>query len=431
MHLRPDATLTDVPEMAEAANIIHSCVHCGFCTAHCPTYQLLGDELDSPRGRIYLIRALLEGKPSSRKTMQHLDRCLNCRACETACPSGVRYSRLLHIGQQTLRKRSRTHRAWPRFLCQILSQRRYITTLYAAGRALRPLLPRAWRVQIPVPQPAAPAASVMTNAQTGTRSVILCQGCVQQVLSPEINQAARLLLHRLGVRTESPVKEGCCGALQYHYGSTRLALRQARHNIDIWWPHLQTGTDMILSTASGCGLMIKEYGELLGDDPRYAERAAEISARTRDIAEYFDTATLACLQEQLAVRPSSLKLPRLACQCPCTLQHGQDRPEQMPVLLRGLGFELSTIPPDGHCCGSAGIYSLLHPGIARRLGQRKVQQLMSGQPDILVTANIGCLHHLRKYSPVPVQHWLNVVADTMASVPADNHHKPAAEGNTV
>ncbi|MDZ7735837.1 MAG: glycolate oxidase subunit GlcF [Gammaproteobacteria bacterium] len=397
--LRDD--IRDTPTGRTADRILRNCVHCGFCLATCPTYRLLGDELDSPRGRIYLIKSVLEGKPVSGETRLHLDRCLTCRACETTCPSGVEYGRLLEIGREAVEAETRRpwHERWQRrLLLQVLPYRRRFTPLLKAGQWLRPLLPSMLKRQIPPRQKvsALPAGDY-------ERNVILFQGCVQPALAPGINSAAGKVLQRAGVGCREIGEEGCCGALSLHLGNNDGARRFARHNVDAWWPAIEAGAEAIVVTASGCGVMIKDYPTLLADDPEYHEKAVRISELARDPAEYLS-----------AMDPSRLPVARgrVAFQSPCTLQHGQKLGGVTEALLETIGFELTPVPDSHQCCGSAGTYSILQPRLAAAVRDRKLAALHQGSPERILTANIGCLLHLQQATATPVSHWLEAVAAT-------------------
>lgn len=390
-----------------AERILRSCVHCGFCNATCPTYQVTGDELDGPRGRIYQIKQLLEDGPVSRRTLRHLDRCLTCRACETTCPSGVRYGELLDIGRELLDERhlrTRGGRLTRRILRGILLRPRLFRSLLGTGHALRPLLPRAVRARIPEPAPHPPWPRTRH-----ARRVIVPTGCVQNVTAPGIDAAAARLLDTLGVQAIAEPGGGCCGALSHHLGAEAQARALMRRNVDAWWPHLAAGTEAIVSTASGCGVHIKDYGALLGDDPAYAERAAKIAAATRDLAEFVAGEAGARL------RPAPGTALRVAVQAPCTLQHGQRLGGVVEDLLERAGFTLVPVSDEHLCCGSAGTYSILHPRLAAELRRRKLTTLLGGAPRAIATANIGCLLHLSGAAPVPVRHWVEMVEAAQAT----------------
>ena len=400
------------PAGAEANRILRSCVHCGFCTATCPTYRLLGDELDSPRGRIYLIKNMLEGGEVTRKTQLHLDRCLTCRTCETYCPSGVEYGRLLDTGRRQIEariKRSVFERLIRFLLRQTLPYRRRFEFLLCAGRLLHPLLPSRLRRMMPAP---AKATSLQTR-DDHQRRVILFTGCVQPALSPETNRAAQRVLDRLGISAVTVQGEACCGAIDFHMAEIDSAERFIRNNIDRWWPYINSGAEAIITTASGCGMMIREYAYLLRDNPEYATRAERVSALARDISEIFsadDTTRLKNLMRGEKIRT--------AFQNPCSLQHGQKKKNTTEDLLELLGFKLCPVPDSYACCGSAGVYSLLHNEIAGQLRSSKISALLSGGPEVITTANIGCRMHLQQATDIPVKHWVEVV-DTMCREASD------------
>ncbi|ROR32403.1 glycolate oxidase subunit GlcF [Inmirania thermothiophila] len=386
----------------EADAILRACVHCGFCLATCPTYQLLGDEDDSPRGRIYLLKQLFEGEAVGERTRLHLDRCLLCRSCETTCPSGVRYHRLLDLGREVLereRPRPLRQRALRALLRAVLPHRTRFAAALALGRALRPLLPGVLREKVPPAAAAAPWPRVQA-----ARRVLLLEGCVQPVLRPAVDAALARVLADLGVEVVRAAQAGCCGAISHHLGAAEAARDLARRNIDAWWPHLEAGAEAVVASASGCGLMLREYGELLGADPAYAERARRLAERVRDPAEL-----VAALDWRRLGRPGAGR--RVAFHVPCTLRHGLRAAEQAEALLRGLGFELLPVADAHLCCGSAGTYSLLEPTLAGALRARRLAALTAGGPQEILTANIGCLAHLAAASPVSVRHWLEAVAE--------------------
>jgi len=386
-------------EAAEA--ILRKCVHCGFCNATCPTYQLLGDELDGPRGRIYQIKQMLEGEAASARTRLHLDRCLGCLACETTCPSGVEYGRLLDIGRVVAEERvgrGAPQRALRRLIRMVMTSRRGFGLALAVGRALRPLLPAVLRRQIPTRS----AAGEWPRARHSRRMLVL-DGCVQPAIAPRINAAAARVLDRLGISLVRVPRARCCGALSHHLGATGEALNFARRNIDAWWEPLEGGAEAIVMTASGCGSMVKEYAHLLRDDPVYAERAARIAAMTRDLSEVLGDEDIGAL-----VRGDATGR-RIAYQSPCSLQHAQRLGGVVERLLAQAGFDLVPVSDPQLCCGSAGTYSLLQPGLSRRLQQNKLRALQAGAPELIATANIGCLNHLQGAARVPVLHWIELL----------------------
>jgi len=398
--------MRDTPEGTEAAAILRKCVHCGFCTATCPTYQLLGDELDGPRGRIYLIREMLAGSEATAVTQTHLDRCLTCRACETTCPSGVEYGRLLDIGRKVADARI-GRRATPRLvrwlLRRTLANRQVFSWLLGAGRALRAVLPRRLRATIPPRRD--PGA---WPSPRHARRMLALDGCVQPALAPRINASAARVLDRLGISLLRVPQAGCCGALPQHLDAQAEARALARRNIDAWWPLLAEGAEAIVMTASGCAVMVKDYGHLLRHDPAYAAKAARVAAATRDIAEI--VAAEAGAMAAVAGRP------RVAFQSPCTLQHGQKLGGVVEDLLQRAGFGLTPVADAHLCCGSAGTYSLLQPELAQRLREDKLRALEAGRPGLIATANIGCLNHLQAQAGVPVVHWIELLDDAAPGV---------------
>ncbi len=391
----------------EAAAILRACVHCGFCTATCPTYQLLGDELDGPRGRIYLIKQVLEGQPVTAKTQLHLDRCLSCRNCETTCPSGVRYGRLLDLARPLVElqvARPLRTRMLRKALTTVLPRKWLFTPLMKSGQALRPLLPVRLRDKVP-PRQAAGRRPAVTRA----RKMLLLDGCVQPSMAPNINAATARVFDALGVQLIVAPKAGCCGALRHHMNAQQAALDDMRRNIDAWWPHIggadpQQTVEAIVITASGCGVMVKEYGELLAHDAAYAEKAARVSALTRDLSEIleqFETPLLAKLQGA----PGQ----RIAYHPPCTLQHGQQIRGKVEGLLRGAGIEVVLCADSHLCCGSAGTYSVTQPELSYRLRDNKLANLAATGATTIVSANIGCLTHLQAGTATPVRHWIEVL----------------------
>ncbi|ADC61127.1 glycolate oxidase subunit GlcF [Allochromatium vinosum] len=394
------------PEGREADAILRACVHCGFCTATCPTYQLLGDELDGPRGRIYQIKLVLEGQTPTRVTQTHLDRCLTCRACETTCPSGVRYARLVDIGRHIVE--ARVDRLWSqrwlrRLLVAVVPYPRRLAPLVRLGRLLRPLLPATLRAKVPQYQPAG-----HWPKPAGRRRMLALAGCVQSVAMPRTNAAAARLLACLGIDLVEVAEAGCCGAVAYHLDDREAGLAAMRRNIDAWWPEIESGAEAILVNASGCGAMVKEYGDLLAHDPNYAERAARIAALARDPVEVLGAEDLAALGTPGAGR-------RVAFHAPCSLQHGQQLKRVVEPILERLGFVVTAVPDAHLCCGSAGTYSITQPELSTRLRDNKVAALESDAPGIIATANIGCQLHLAGGARMPVVHWLELLDEAAAS----------------
>ncbi|UVM20091.1 glycolate oxidase subunit GlcF [Pseudomonas wadenswilerensis] len=392
----------------EAESILRTCVHCGFCNATCPTYQLLGDELDGPRGRIYLIKQVLEGHPASAKTQLHLDRCLSCRNCETTCPSGVDYHNLLDIGRAVVDQavpRPPLQRALRRGLRNLASHPAAFKRLVQLGRSVDSLLPAPLKAKLPRSVPRAQPRPQPRHA----RRVLLLEGCVQPTLSPNTNAATARVLDRLGISVTAAPQAGCCGAVDYHLDAQASGLERARRNIDAWWPAIEAGAEAIVQTASGCGAFVKEYAKLLQGDAQYAAKARRVSELARDLVEVISVEPL----EPLACHSGQL----LAVHCPCTLQHAQKLGGSVEALLKRLGFNLSNVP-DGHlCCGSAGTYSLTQPTLARQLRDNRLDALESGQPDLIVTANIGCQTHLDGAGRTPVRHWIELLDEALAKSP--------------
>ena len=405
----------------EAEAVLRKCVHCGFCLATCPTYQVLGDERDSPRGRIYLIKQVLEGHAPTAKTQTHLDRCLTCRACETTCPSGVEYHRLLDTGRALVDARVR--RPLPARLLrwalrEVLPRRALFTALVRIGRAFRWLLPVSVRRQLVAPSSsagvaatAAPTAAPTANT-TQQRTVLMLQGCVQPGLRPSINAATARVLARAGITALEVPQAGCCGALRFHAGAQEDGRDDMRRAIDAWWPHVAAGAaQAIVVTASGCGAHVKDYGRLLRDDPAYADKAARIAALARDVAEVV-AAESAALFAGLERKPHGF-VP-VAFQSPCTLQHGQQVTGAVELLLKAAGYELTPVADAHLCCGSAGTYSILEPRLSAELRARKLAALEAGRPAVIATANIGCLTHLAAGTATPVRHWIELLDERLA-----------------
>ena len=390
------------PDGQAADQILRSCVHCGFCLATCPTYQLLGDELDSPRGRIYLIKQMLEGAPVTAKTQLHLDRCLTCRACETTCPSGVQYGHLLDIGRN-IAGQSIPRGLWKNMqrwgLRKLLSNRLLFGGLLKFGQLIRPVVSTSLRQLIPARQ----SAGAWPNTAHDRRMLIL-DGCVQPALSPNINAATARVLDRLGIQLISPSNAGCCGALDQHLNAQDAAMIAIKRNIDAWWPLLQQDCEAIVITASGCGVMVKDYGHLLRHDPEYAVKAAHITGLTRDLSEI-----IAGEQARLAALIAPAQREKIAFHAPCTLQHGQMIVGVIERMLSMAGFQLTTVADSHLCCGSSGTYSILQPELARQLRSNKLDALNNGVPQTIATANIGCLAHLQSGTGVPVRHWIELI----------------------
>jgi len=408
VHTKPSPDLAGTPIGREAQALLKSCVHCGFCLPACPTYRVLGNELDSPRGRIYLIKQMVEGAPVTEATREHLDRCLTCRSCESACPSGVQYGRIIDLGRELIETRAprpTLERAWRSALATVLSQRAVITPLLRVAQGVRGVLPPALRSKVP---PRVKVGAKPTAQRT--RRVVLLEGCVQPGLAPQINAAAARVLDRVGIATITANGESCCGALGHHLGFTERARAQVRANADVCTRLLDEGAEAIVSTASGCGVFVKDYGHFLRDDPAYAVKAARVSAEARDLCEVLSVEDL-----RKAGLVGSAKRGNVAWQAPCTLQHGQRSATagKVEALLAAAGYELTPVASSHLCCGSAGTYSILQAGLSQELRTRKLETLLGGKPESIATANIGCLEHLRAASPVPVKHWVELVDEAM------------------
>ncbi len=421
------AEFRDSHEGREAEDILRKCVHCGFCTATCPTYQLLGDELDGPRGRIYLIKGMLEGEPVSASTRLHLDRCLSCRACETTCPSGVRYGRLADIGRGLLAERlprplmQRVQR-W--LIGELFSRSALFGLLLRLGQSLRALLPALFPAALAGKLPATVAAAGDWPAARHARRMLVLQGCVQPALSPRTNAAAARVLDRLGISLLPISGAGCCGALRYHLDQHAAGLNDMRRVIDACWPMIEAGqVEAIVITASGCGSMLKDYREVLAQDPLYAKKANKFSNLCIDLGELLgrDAALLAQLMQLAEGAPTR----RLAYHPPCSLQHGQQSRGQAERVLAACGVVLTPVADSHLCCGSAGTYSLLQPTLSEQLRQNKLQALQAGAPEEIVTANIGCQSHLQAASALPVSHWIDALErqlDQAAALRKTTHH---------
>jgi len=396
-------------EGIEADAILRKCVHCGFCTATCPTYQLLGDELDGPRGRIYLIKQVLEGHAPTRSTQLHLDRCLTCRNCETTCPSGVQYGNLVEIGRRIVDERV------PRPPGETMLRTALRTGLTSplfkpalkAGQMVRGLLPGVLKAKVP---PAAPASAHRWPQREHPRKVLLLLGCVQPAMAPNINSATARVLDAAGIQTLVADSAGCCGAIRLHLGDRDGAFDHMRRNIDAWWPMVQSGAvEAIVMNASGCGVTVKEYAHSLAHDPEYARKASRIADLTRDVSEL-----LPDLVPALKARVTP-KNARLAFHPPCTLQHGQRVRGVVETALGELGFDVRIAANEAHlCCGSAGTYSVLQPELANALRDRKLANLAELAPSTIVSANIGCIQHLQSGTTTPVRHWIEALDDALA-----------------
>jgi glycolate oxidase iron-sulfur subunit len=408
--------IRDTAQGQEAESILRACVHCGFCNATCPTYQLLGDELDGPRGRIYLMKQMFEGQPVTAVTRLHLDRCLTCRNCETTCPSGVQYGRLIDIGRDVvehLSQRPTGERLLRAGLRKGLQSPLLFGSMLKLGQSVRGLLPNVLREHLPAGNScsASPSQSEIQDSPeareakaTLTRRMLVLEGCVQPALAPETNAAARRVLGRLGIDLVSAASAGCCGAIDQHLAAPEAAKNAMRRNIDAWWPFIVDGCEAIVMTASGCGSTVKEYGHHLRHDPVYAAKAARVAELTRDLSEVLRDEDL-----------SALKTPaprRIAFHPPCSLQHGQKLRGVIESILTRTGYELLPVDEAHLCCGSAGTYSVLQAELAGQLRERKLSNLQARGPELIASANIGCQTHLAAASAVPVVHWITLLDRT-------------------
>ena len=386
--------------------IVNKCVHCGFCTATCPTYQVLGDELDGPRGRIYLMKEMVEGAPVTAKTQSHLDRCLTCRNCESTCPSGVRYGRLVDIGRRLVDERvnrplSQRMTRWA--LREMLSRRKVFGLLFGIARFVRPVLPPSLKKKVQPPQPAG-----QWPLRTSSRQMLLHEGCVQPAMMPNVDAATARVFDRLGIELVIARSAECCGAIRQHLNDHHGAEAQMKRNIDAWWPYVEKGIDTIVINASGCGVMIKDYAEILANDPSYADKAKRISSMAKDISEILPSFTTEI--EALASQKRAGALPeRVTYHPPCTMQHGQKIRGHVETLLAKLGVTVRLCQDSHLCCGSAGTYAILQPELSQELRDRKLTNIMKTEPQEIVSGNVGCINHLQSGTEVPVRHWIELV----------------------
>ena len=424
--------LRDTPKGQEAEAILRSCVHCGFCTATCPTYQLLGDELDGPRGRIYLIKQVMEGVAPTRETQQHLDRCLTCRNCESTCPSGVRYGHLVDIGRELVDQqvqRPRAEQLMRTALREGLTRRALFDPAMRLGQVVRPLLPAS--IQAKVPQRRDSGAR---PDRVHARKVLMLDGCVQPAMVPSIDAATARVLDALGIQAVVAQRSGCCGAIRHHLGDPNGARDDARRNIDAWWPWIEgsgvsrtdggalaaargQGVEAIVINASGCGAMLKDYAHLLRDDPAYADKARRVVELTRDLSEYL-AAQRQALLDLLAARSApgaNGPAPRVSFHPPCTLQHGQQIRGVVEDLLAACGAQLAPFAESHLCCGSAGTYSVMQADLSTQLRDRKLGHVQAAQPQMILSANIGCITHLQSGTTLPVRHWIEWVDQVLAT----------------
>jgi glycolate oxidase iron-sulfur subunit len=400
MQTRLDPKIRQSPQAHAIESILRKCVHCGFCNATCPTYQLRGDELDGPRGRIYQMKQYFEGEPANAEMLKHLDRCLTCRSCETTCPSGVNYSHLLEIGREMIEvdlPRSRFDRLRRAVIVRFINSGWIFASAIRIGQALAWMLPAALRHAVPARQVALPRSQAQHS-----RKVLMLAGCVQPALTPNTNTRAINLLDKLGIEVIELQQNLCCGAAAMHTSAPDYALRQAQQLIDQWWPHIEAGVEAIVVTATGCGVNVRDYARLLGDDPAYAEKASRVSSLYRDLIEVVEAHSAALEVPAAAGR-------RVAVHTPCTMQHGLGLNGRVERLLAAVGYQICRVEEAHLCCGSAGTYSLLQAAIAGQLRQNKLRALAVDQPDVIATANIGCQLQLAQGAGTPVVHWIELV----------------------
>lgn len=410
------------PEGTKAQEVLRQCVHCGFCNATCPTYRLTGNELDGPRGRIYLMKQVFEGQTPTRTTQEHLDHCIGCRHCESTCPSGVQYHELLAVGQPVVD--AQVERPWRERLLRWglikLMPSPWFTPALKLGQAVRPLLPSALREYVPARAPMAPPAWPDPKKSLHARRVLLLKGCVQPGLRPHIDASTARVLDAIGIRAVVAAASTCCGAVQGHMGDLDGAKDRARRNIDAWWPYIESPTpvEAVLINASGCGAWVKDYGSLLADDPAYADKAKRVAALARDPGEML-ASWMPLLKRKLGKRAQA-GLGAVTFHPPCSLSHAQKlssaaKPGPVEAGLRELGFEVKLAVQDSHqCCGAGGAYSVLQPEMSRQLRDLKLKALQATEPHLIASANIGCIVHLQSGTDTPVKHWLEVLDEAMS-----------------
>ncbi|CAA0118009.1 Lactate utilization protein A [Halioglobus japonicus] len=404
MHVELHPRFSKSQQGQSAKALAAACVHCGFCLTNCPTYLDKRDERDSPRGRIYLIKQLLETGEATEQTQLHLDRCLTCRNCETSCPSGMQYGELLDIGRGLMEQeapRPALSRAFRWLLRNILTRPQLLSPALRLGQTVRPALPGFLRQKIP-PRQTGARSTTQTPLQDHPRKMLVLEGCVQQAATPSTNAIARRVLDKLGVSLISAPRAGCCGAVNYHLAAHDDGLNDIRRNIDAWWPYIESGAEAIVSSATGCGAMLVDYARLLAADPVYAEKARRVTELTRDLAEIL-------ADEELEKLEINTRVGKIAVHPPCTMQHALQQPTLLDTLLRRAGFEISTITGKLLCCGSAGTYSILQPATSERVREKMLDALTGDEPALIATANIGCQLHLQAAAGVPVVHWIELL----------------------
>ncbi len=388
------------PHAVAVESILRKCVHCGFCNATCPTYQLRGDELDGPRGRIYQMKQYFEGAEANPQILKHLDRCLTCRACETTCPSGVKYSHLLEIGREAI-ETELPRPAWDRLrrkaIVAFINSGWLFALSIRIGQFFAPLMPQALRAAVPAKQP-----PVTRREGKHARKMLMLAGCVQPAVTPNTNHLAVNLLDRLGIEVIELEGKYCCGAAAAHTSAPDYSLEQVKRLIDAWWPHVEAGAEAVIVTATGCGTSVRDYGRLLADDPDYAERAQRVSELYRDLIEVVEAEA-----DQLDFGANAVR--RVAVHTPCSMQHGLGLNGRVEALLARAGYQICRVEEAHICCGSAGTYSMLQPKLSGQLRRNKIRALSVEKPEVIATANVGCQLHIAQGNPVPVRHWIELL----------------------
>ena len=388
----------------QVESILRKCVHCGFCNATCPTYQILGDELDGPRGRIYQMKQFFEGESANANMLEHLDRCLTCRSCETTCPSGVKYSHLLEIGREEIENalpRSWIEKIKRKLIVNLITSTNIFNASIKLGRILKPVLPDALTQSIPDRQ----ALIQVSEPTRSNRQILLLKGCVQPTLTPNTNRATTNVLTKAGFVVIEVSANQCCGAAASHTSELSKGKDLARRLIDLWWPHIEAGAEAILVTASGCGVTVKDFAREFADDPQYADKARKVSGLYCDVSEFIESNL-----KQLIPDPITLKTPiKVAFHSPCTLQHGLGISNKIEHILKNAGYEICPVAEAHLCCGSAGTYSILQPELSSQLKINKQKALDINNPDIIATANIGCQLQISKGIQTPVIHWIELL----------------------
>ncbi len=405
MQTNLDKRFQNKPTAAIIDSILRKCVHCGFCNATCPTYQILGDELDGPRGRIYQLKQYFEGTEANHEMQLHLDRCLTCRSCETTCPSGVKYSRLLEIGRQEMDQdlpRPLLQRVQRWVIARFFTSGALFDLAIACARKLRPVLTEGMRATIPDNK-----NLIARPDRIQSRKVLMLSGCVQPTLTPNTNGAAIQLLDHLGISTIELETRHCCGAVGMHTSQIEQGKAQARKLIDEWWPHIEDGVEAIVVTATGCGVTVKDYAAIFAHESAYHERAKTVSNLACDLSEIIARE----IKNEPIIKIAEKK--RVAFHSPCTMQHGLGLKGVVEGLLEDVGYDVCQVADAHLCCGSAGTYSILQPKMSNQLRVNKQAALTVDTPEIIATANIGCQLHIADGLNVPVVHWIELVYEAL------------------